>query len=149
MHAFVSFAEIVSDSDPDVVEDYLLRYDARAAADQHRELAGELVRGAIAYDRDWVAAGRTKEAPTAELAPAFNALAEALSTCQDREPDAIQSLAFDIARQHQLEPRDLFRSIYRGLIGQDRGPRFGSFMLALGLEQAADTLRDLASRAQP
>jgi lysyl-tRNA synthetase, class I len=135
--------------DPDVVEDYLLRYDSRVADDAHRDLTGELVRGAIAYDRDWVAAGRTKEAPPAGQADAFNALAEALSTCQDHDPDAIQSLAFDIAREHELEPRDLFRSIYRGLIGQDRGPRFGSFMLALGLEQAAETLRGLASRAQP
>ena len=28
------------------------------------------------------------------------------------------------ACDHELEPRDLFRTLYRGLIGQDRGPRF-------------------------
>lgn len=133
--------------DPDVVEDYLLRYDPRIADDDHRDLARDLVRGAIAYDRDWEAEGRNKEVPAPALVPAFNELADALSGCQDRDPEAIQSLAFDIARAHDLEPRDLFRSIYRGFIGQDRGPRFGSFMLALGLSQAADTLRDLASRA--
>ncbi|MBJ95963.1 MAG: lysine--tRNA ligase [Rickettsiales bacterium] len=134
--------------DPELVEGYLLRYDQRAADQDHREVVAELVRGAIAYDRDWVAEGRTKEAPPPEQAAAFRDLAQALSACQDHQPDAIQSLAFDIARGHQIEPKLLFRSIYRGLIGQDRGPRFGSFMLALGLEQAAETLRELASRAK-
>ena len=138
----------MGEDDPNTVKDYLLRYDAQIADAQHRDLARDLVRGAIAYDRDWEAEGRTKEAPPTELAGAFEALATELSTCQKADPDAIQSLAFTVARAHEVEPRDLFRAIYRGLIGQDRGPRFGSFMLALGLDQAAATLRDLASRAQ-
>jgi len=134
--------------DPEVVWDYLLRYDPRIADQHHSGLCRELVRGAIAYDRDWEAAGRQKELPgTKQLVEAFLLLAEKLSACEESDPDLVQSLAFSVARECEIEPRDLFRSIYRGFIGQDRGPRFGSFMLALGLAEAAETLRDLVSRS--
>ncbi|MCO4773871.1 MAG: lysine--tRNA ligase [Deltaproteobacteria bacterium] len=133
--------------DPDVVTGYLQRYDARVTDDEHGALTRQLVRGAIAYDRDFEAGSRTKEAPASELRPAILELADKLEKAEadgQRDTDALQSLAFDSARANDIEPRTLFQALYRGLIGQNRGPRFGGFMLALGLSEAAAALRALA-----
>ena len=125
-------------ADPDVVLGYL----------EHARLTNQLVRGAIAYDKEFEAGSRKKEAPAAELRPALVALADALAEAaarDERDPDALQTAAFDLARAHDVEPRALFVALYRGLIGQNRGPRFGGFMLALGLDEASAAIRTLAT----
>ncbi len=134
--------------DPNVVLGYLERYDARVTDDEHAPLTKQLVHGAIAYDRNFEAANRTKQAPPVEVRPALLTLADKLveaAAAGERDPDALQSLAFHSARAHEVEPREMFVALYRGLIGQNRGPRFGGFMLALGLEEAAEALRGLAT----
>jgi lysyl-tRNA synthetase class 1 len=133
----------LGDVEPDVVLDYLKRYDPSVDAPQHVDLARDLIRGAIAYDRDWEADKRVKEAPAAELHPAISALADAVAAYEGEDAEAVQALVFDVARAHEAEPRVLFRAIYRGLIGQDRGPRLGSFLLALGQAESAKALRGL------
>ena len=134
--------------DPAIVLDYLARYEQAVLDPDHRLLTEALVHGAIAYDRDFEAAGRVKEAAPVELRPAVSALADALAAAAEQgvtDPEAVQSLAFTAARGAGVEPKALFRALYRGLIGQDRGPRFGSFMLALGLAEAGAALRQLSS----
>ena len=139
----------IGQADADLVMDYLARYDAAVQDADHAPLARALVQGAIAYDADFEAAGRTLEAPPDPLRPVIATLADALGqAAATGMPSAedVQSLAFAAARGADVEPKDLFRALYQGLIGQDRGPRFGSFMLTLGLEDAARALRELAAR---
>ncbi len=137
--------------DPEVVAGYLGRYDARIDEPDHRTLAAELVRGAIAYDREFEAPNRTLAPPPAEFVPAIRTLVAALRAQGDEEAEAeaeaVQGLVFDAARAHSIEAKDLFRTLYRGLIGQNRGPRFGSFALAMGLHEAADALDHLADES--
>lgn len=134
--------------DPAIVLDYLNRYDTRIGDEHHSELAGRLVEGSIAYDRDFEADKRQLEVPQAEFVPALRHVVEQLRAFSSDDPEIIQSMIFDAARACELEPRDLFRTLYRGLIGQDRGPRFGSFVLALGVEQAASSIAGLADQAE-
>ncbi len=138
--------------DPAIVLDYLSRYDGAVMDAEHRSLTEALVRGAIAYDRDFEAADRNKQAPPPELRPAVGALADALTAAAAEglvDPEAVQSMAFTAAREAGVEPKILFQALYRGLIGQNRGPRFGSFMLALGLDEAGAALRRLAAGPEP
>ena len=135
--------------DPDLVLGYLKRYDAAVGDAAHADLAKDLIRGAVAYDRDWEADNRVKEAPAAEMVPAILALAGGLEEYAGQDPEEVQSLVFDSARSSEVEPKALFGAIYRGLIGQSRGPRMGSFLLALGKEESAAALRGLAAAPPP
>ena len=130
--------------DANQVMGYLQRYDARVVDDEHVALATDLVRGAMNYDRDFEAPNRTKQAPANELRPALRALAAALRAYEGTDQDAVQGLVFDTARAHDVAPRALFTALYQGLIGQARGPRFGSFALAWGLDEAATAIAALA-----
>ena len=42
---------------------------------------------------------------------------------------------FDLAREHEVDPKDFFAAIYQVLLGQERGPRFGSFARLVGLDR--------------
>jgi lysyl-tRNA synthetase class 1 len=60
---------------------------------------------------------------------------------QPHDEDEIQTMAFQTARDHGLEPKRAFRALYRALSGQDHGPRFGPFVKLVGQEAARSALQ--------
>ncbi len=55
---------------------------------------------------------------------------------ESETPIRLQSEVFEIARHVGLDPRELFKLLYRILIGGDRGPKIGNYLVDLGLERA-------------
>ena len=60
-----------------------------------------------------------------------------------KDPQAIQAVIFDTARVHELEPSSLFKALYQLLLGVDRGPRLGPYILDIGPEKVSERLRHL------
>jgi len=57
-------------------------------------------------------------------------LIEALKSAETEE--AYQSAVFDVARTHNVKPRNLFQILYTILLGRSQGPRFGPYVSAIG-----------------
>lgn len=57
-------------------------------------------------------------------------LIEALESAETE--DAYQSVVFDVARTHNVKPRNLFKILYTILLGRSQGPRFGPYVSAIG-----------------
>ena len=53
---------------------------------------------------------------------------------------------YRIAGEHEMEPKELFRTVYRALIGKDRGPRLAGFMLTAGRDRIVQALRSALNR---
>ena len=51
-----------------------------------------------------------------------------------RGPQEIQALVFDTARSNGFEPSDYFKVLYTSLLGVEKGPRLGSYILDIGPE---------------
>ena len=139
----------MGEDDPEVVRGYLRRYDERISDPAHAPLADTLIQGALAFDAEFEAPNRKKSPPTPEMAPVVALLADALLSHQSLDAGELQGLVFSVARSAEVEPKDLFKTLYRGLIGQDRGPRFGGFTLAMGVERMAATLHEIAANPAP
>jgi len=54
--------------------------------------------------------------------------------------EEIHNAVYTIARQNGRNPRDFFRIIYLVFIGQDRGPRIGSFVKMIGQEKSVEII---------
>jgi len=132
--------------DPGVVRGTLRRYDPDL--DRDGERIDQLVRGAIAFDQELVAPHRSLRTPTAEEAALLADLADRVAAAGDADTDALQSLIFDLGREHDVTPKVLFRLVYETLLGQPRGPRFGPFAHVMGVQAMADKLRQAAARAR-
>ena len=130
--------------DVDVVKGTLRRYDPNVDRDDER--IDQLVRGAIAFDQELVAPHRSLRVPTAEEAALLIGLADRVAASADADGDALQSLVFDLAREHDCAAKDLFRLVYETLLGQPRGPRFGPFAEVIGVQAMAEKLRQAAAR---
>ena len=62
----------------------------------------------------------------------------------EKKPEAskdLQSKIFGIARNNGMEPRELFILLYRMLINSDKGPKLGTYILDLGIEQTSTILQ--------
>ncbi len=128
--------------DSELIKGFLSRYDERAAA--HPKVVDSLVEKGLRFYEDHILPGKKYREPTAAERPLFKALAERLQDdgAEAMDEKALQSLVFDIARENGAEPKDFFASIYQVLLGQERGPRFGSFAKLVGIDRVIELIRE-------
>ena len=53
-------------------------------------------------------------------------------------PKILQSRIFEISRRNEVGIKDFFTILYRILVGADRGPRIGNYVLDLGIDRTCD-----------
>jgi len=72
---------------------------------------------------------------------AVRALAQELRERFDMHDEkTLQNKVYELARERELEPAALFETLYRVLIGKDRGPRLGGFLITIGKERVLAVL---------
>lgn len=58
------------------------------------------------------------------------------------QPDAIQNAAFEAIKRNRLKPGDFFPVVYSILLGSDRGPRLGPYVVDSGPAAVSKALLD-------
>jgi lysyl-tRNA synthetase class 1 len=56
--------------------------------------------------------------------------------------EMIHNAIYETAKRNNIEPHRLFKLLYLSLIGQERGPRLGSFIKMIGQEKTVEILLD-------
>ena len=104
---------------------------------ENSPLLAKMVNCAISYYNDFIKANKKYRGAT-EIEKA--AILDLKSTLQnmDKNADAafIQTQVFEIGKKHGYEKnmRDWFSALYQILLGQDQGPRMGSFIALYGVD---------------
>jgi lysyl-tRNA synthetase class 1 len=130
--------------DPTLLESFLARYDERVA--NHPDITRTLIEKGLKYYEDHILPGKQYRAPTDMEKELFSELAKRLAAPEvaDMDEKGLQSLVFDIAKENDAEPREFFSAIYQVLLGQERGPRFGSFAKLVGPGRVIELINDHA-----
>jgi len=96
----------------------------------------------IEWAAKWAARGGSHEEEPVHVsesaAKAIREFAESLPGCVS--PDDVQGSAFEALRRNGLNPGDFFPSVYSILLGSDRGPRLGPYIIDAGKERVRDRL---------
>ncbi|TMR68085.1 hypothetical protein, partial [Streptococcus pseudopneumoniae] len=58
----------------------------------------------------------------------------------DNEPDDLQNAIYQIAKSYEIPPKDFFKTLYQIILGSNRGPKIGPFILDIGRKKVANTL---------
>jgi len=146
----LNLAAVANSDDPSVLWGFLRRYAPSATPEKHPRL-DRLVRHAVAYFRDFVAPRKRYRAPDEVEREALHRVSAKLAELPDgADAEAIQHALYDVARpipRYQdfaakgatpARPgvsNDFFSMLYAVLLGEERGPRMGSFIAIYGLEQ--------------
>ena len=145
--SFAMLLNLVSVSnaeDRDVLWGFISRYIPGATAQNNAKL-DELVGYAIRYYHDFVRPAKTFRLPSEKERTAFADLDQRLAALPDgAEAETIQNEVYAVGKAHDFENlRDWFKALYQVLLGQDQGPRFGSFVVLYGVGET----RALIARA--
>ncbi len=62
-----------------------------------------------------------------------------------KDADEVQNAAFDAARRNGLKPGEFFPTVYSILLGSDRGPRLGPYVVDAGRAEVGKALLDALS----
>jgi len=154
----LNLAAVANSENPGVLWGFLKRYAPDASPRTHPRL-DQLLQYAVAYFRDFVAPKKRYRPPDDVEAAALNALSAALARLPaDASAEAIQHTLYDLARpipryqdrnakgatpERPGVSNDWFNMIYAVLLGEERGPRLGSFIALYGIEET----RALIARA--
>jgi lysyl-tRNA synthetase class 1 len=144
----------------DTLWGFIGRYRPGVTRQTHPHLAA-MVDYAIHYFRDFVLPAKKFREPGAAERAALNDLRDALSQLPaEADAAAIQDVVYEVGRREPFLDQkkkgkdgkpgvslDWFNMLYQVLLGQERGPRFGSFVAAYGIKNTVDMIDGALARS--
>jgi lysyl-tRNA synthetase class 1 len=141
---------------------FIGRYRPGVTPQTHPKLAA-LVDYAIHYFRDFVLPHKKFREPTEGERAALLDLRDALSQlAADAPPEQVTEVVYEIGRREPFLDKsgkgktkdgkpgvslDWFNMLYQVLLGQEKGPRFGSFVAVYGLKNTVDMIDGALARS--
>ncbi|MGI9401038.1 MAG: lysine--tRNA ligase [Rhizobiaceae bacterium] len=121
--------------DKSILWGFISNYGSDISPETHPELDA-LVGHAIRYFEDFVQPNKKFHLPEGAEREALEDLDKRLAALDPASPaEEIQNEIFAVGKEHGFENlRDWFKLLYQSLLGQDQGPRFGSFVALYGIE---------------
>jgi lysyl-tRNA synthetase class 1 len=161
--SFQMLLTLVSSSNAENAETlwgFIGRYRPGVTAASHPKL-NALVEYAIHYYRDFVLPTKKFREPTDSERAALTDLRDALSQLPDEATaEQIQDIVYEIGRREPfLDEKkkakdgkpgvslDWFNMLYQVLLGQEKGPRFGSFVAVYGVKNAVAMIDGALARS--
>jgi len=130
----LNLASVCNANDKGILWGFISRYEPHATPETMPFL-DRLVGYAVAYYQDFVKSQKQYKTPSASEKEALKDLAESLKG-QKANAETLQAIVFEVGKRHNFENlRDWFQALYQILLGQDTGPRFGSFIALYGVDE--------------
>ena len=131
----MNLASVCHAEDRPVLWHFISRY-VPEATPANAPFLDKLVDYAIAYYKDFVKPQQTLPLPIGrDEAAALDELATELAALPAAtDAEAIQTVVYEVGKRHPAfaELRAWFQALYEILLGQDQGPRMGSFIALYG-----------------
>ncbi|MFL4987650.1 MAG: lysine--tRNA ligase [Microvirga sp.] len=172
----MNLVAVANSEDAGVLWGFIRRYAPGVSPATHPRL-DRLVGHAVRYYRDFVRPAKRYRLPNEAERAALSELAEALASHEgSTDAEALQAVVYEVGRRHFPDTsgkskspdgrpgvaQTWFATIYQILLGEERGPRFGSFVALYGVAEtraliaralAGELLREheafVAERARP
>jgi lysyl-tRNA synthetase class 1 len=143
----LNLVAVANSEEPAVLWGFIRRYAPDVSPATHPRL-DRLVGHAVRYFRDFVHPAKVYRLPNEAERQALADLAEALRPLEgSTDAEALQAAVYEVGRRHFPDTsgkskspdgrpgvsRTWFSSIYQILLGQEQGPRFGSFIALYGV----------------
>ena len=154
----LNLVSVANTESKDVLWAFLQRYAPGVSAQIHPRLDA-LLGYAVRYYQDFVKPAKRYRLPDDVERDALTRLSDALAdAATGASPDGLQTIVYDVGRaiERYQDPnaknatpdrpgvsQAWFSAIYQVLLGEDRGPRFGSFIALFGVDET----RALIARA--
>jgi len=144
----LNLVSVCHSEDPRVIWHYITRYSPSATPDTSPYL-DRLVGFAIAYYKDFVLPAKKYRPPSDDEKKALEDLKNTLASMPTTSTaDEIQTQVYEVGKRHPVfvDLKDWFKALYQILLGQESGPRMGSFIALFGIAETIALLEEKAKR---
>ena len=142
----LNLASVCNPENDSVLWGFISKYQS-GLTPENSPILQKMVVCAISYYNDFIKKNKKyREASEAERS-ALHELVEVLQSAtkeQKNDGALLQNLVFQVGKNHgyELKMRDWFLALYQILLGQDQGPRMGSFIALFGIENFAKLVKE-------
>ncbi len=136
----LNLVSVLNTEDKGIVWEYLNRYSEDAAADE--AIINRMIDRALEYYRDFIVPTKEYKTPDEEMMPALRQLVSFLESYEGNSAEELQSATYAAGKENGLKLGKWFAAMYRLLLGQERGPRLGTFMQLYGVENTLNLIRE-------
>ncbi|MGL4371316.1 MAG: lysine--tRNA ligase, partial [Alphaproteobacteria bacterium] len=146
----LNLASVCHTQDKAVLWGYITRY-APEACPKTTPFLDELVGFALRYYQDVIAPHKCYRSPTPLERAALEDLKQTLSSLPTKADAAqIQQEVFEIGKRHAFpDLKAWFQSLYQVLLGQEEGPRMGSFIALYGVDKTIALIGERLEKNTP
>ena len=111
---------------------------------KNNKLLNQLLEFGVVYYKEFILPNKKYRKPTDKEKEGFKKLIGILKdSSPDDEPEEIQTKIYEIGMSLKFENlKDWFSAFYQVILGQDQGPRLGSFIKFYGIEKTVILLED-------
>ena len=138
----LNLVSVCHSDDPKVLWHYVSRY-LPGTTPQTSPETDKLVGFAINYYKDFVLPNKAYRTATEQEREALRALRDALAALpSDATADDFQTQVYEVGKAQSCFGglREWFKALYQILLGQDSGPRMGSFVALYGIDETLELL---------
>ena len=132
-NSLMNLVNICNSTDKEVIWGFLKEYD-NSLNNQNNPLLDNLIQNAINYYIDFVIPRKKYLLVNTNNKKIFDDLLHLLQNISETSTsEQIQTEIYDLGKKHNFSNlRDFFKLIYQVLLGQEQGPRLGSFVKLYG-----------------
>lgn len=134
----LNLASACNPEDKTVLWAFITKYVPAATAETSPFL-DKLADCAVHYYNDFIKNSRVYKNPSEDDLTLLEELKKILLALQEAgqtTSDEIQAKLYEFTRNHNVEQRDFFLNLYKLLLGQEQGPRLGTFFALLGINNS-------------
>ncbi len=137
----LNLVSALNDGDKGRIWGFVSRYDGALSPATSPKLDRK-IDYAIAFFRNHLESRRAFRPPHPHEVVSLQALRSELRRLpEDTDAQTIQTLVYEIGKAGDFDKlKDWFTGLYEVLLGQDHGPRFGSFVALYGIKQTCDLI---------
>ena len=139
----LNLASVCNAENPDILWSFLENYYGKLEKDEFPFIK-KLLEYGVAYYKKFVLPDKKYRKPSEKEIIGLKKLIDALKEIdQNTNAEDIQTITYDIGMSLKLETlKDWFTCFYQVVLGQDQGPRIGSFIKFYGIDKTINLLQE-------
>jgi Lysyl-tRNA synthetase (class I) len=144
-NTLTNLVSVCNSNDKKVIWSFINKYDEELNPENNPEF-DRLIDFALNYYNDFILPKKKYEKIDNKNKQVFldiiNLLENEISS--DSSAEDIQTLLYEIGKKYEFDNlKDFFKLVYRVFLGQDQGPRLGSFIKLFGIRETVDYIKKL------
>ncbi|MBS56667.1 MAG: lysine--tRNA ligase [Rickettsiales bacterium] len=147
-NSLINLVSICNSEDKKVIWGFIKNYDSNLSLETHPQF-DNLIMHALNYYKDFILPNKKFLSVSDDNKMIFQEILEILENKinNDSTAEDIQTLLYGIGKKYQFDNlKDFFKLVYQVLLGQEQGPRLGSFIKLYGINETINSIKKILEK---